>query len=56
MNQFFVSQFFYLFMNLSDIYCEKNACWVIFLRITVNPQQNDANITVICCSYCELTL
>ncbi len=32
------------------MHCEMNACWVIFLQMTVNEQQNDANITVIYCS------
>jgi len=29
----------------SEIYCEVNACWVIFLQMTVNQQQNDADRT-----------
>lgn len=29
------------------MYCEINACWIIFLQMFVKEQQNDANITVI---------
>ncbi len=41
---------FYNILLHSEMYCEIKACWVIFLQMTVNEQQNDANITLIYCS------